>query len=96
MLPEMETPTDRIAKASNVTALLCLVEDEVDAFMNLNSNDYIMKKQKRGQWKWMEKNGNTTQEMSGFLVAEISEDSRAGLLGDRFFQSITGVSLSEE
>ena len=96
MSPEMETPADRIAKASNVTALLRLVEEEADAFMNLNPNDFIMKKQKRGQWKWTEKNGNTTQEMSSFLVAEISEDSRAGLLGDRFFQSFTGVSFSEE
>ena len=96
MSPEMETPADRITKASNVTALLRLVEEEADTFMNLNPNDYIMKKQKRGKWKWMEKNGNSTQEMSGFLVAEISKDSRVGLLGDRFFQSFTGVSFNEE
>ena len=34
--------------------------------------------------------------MSSFLVAEGSKDSYMGLLGDRFHQSFTGVSLSEE
>ena len=67
-MSEMETPIDQIANVSNVTALLCLVEEEADALMNLNPNDYIAKKQKRGQWKWREKNSNATQEMSGFLV----------------------------
>ena len=73
-----------------MTALLYLVEDKVDAFMNITLNDYIMKKQKKGQWKWIEKNGNTTQEMLGFLVAEISKDSHVGLLGDRFFNHSQG------
>ena len=49
-ISEMEMPINRIANVSNVTALLHLVEEEADALMNLNPNDYIAKKQKRGQW----------------------------------------------
>ena len=95
-MPEMEIPADQIANVSDMTALLHLVEEEANALMNLNPNDYTAKKQRRGQWKWWEVNSNTTQEISGFLVAEISKDSCVSLLGNRFHQSFTGVSLSEE
>ena len=77
-----------------VTVLLHLVEEKANELMNLNPNDYTAKKQRRGQWKWREK--NSTQEMSDFLVAEVSKDSCMSLLGDRFHQTFTGVSLSEE
>ena len=95
-MPEMETAADLIMNVSNITALLHLIEEEADVLMNLNPSDYTAKKQRRGQWKWREKNSNTAQEMSCFLVAEVSEDSCMGLLGDRFHQSFTGVSLNEE
>ena len=48
------------------------------------------------QWKWRDNSSDSTQEISGSLVAEVSEDSHAGLQGDRFHQTFTGIGLSEE
>ena len=69
-MTEVQMPTDQIVNVSNVTALLHLVEEEANLLINLNPNDYTAKKQRRGWWEWREKDSNTAQEMSGFLVAE--------------------------
>ena len=75
--------------------LLHIVEEETDVFMNLNPKYYMTKNQKIGQWKWRDNNSDSTQEMSSFLVAEISDNSHIWLLGDRFYQFFTRVGLSE-
>ena len=73
---------------SNVSALIQHVEQELDTIMNLNPHKYTAKLQRKGKWKWRD-NVNTTREMSWFLVGEVSNESRVGLIGDRlgnFFQ----------
>ena len=49
-------PADQIIDVSNVTTLHCLVEEESNVLINLTPNDYTAKKQRRGKWKWREKN----------------------------------------
>ncbi|KAF8507933.1 hypothetical protein JB92DRAFT_3145204 [Gautieria morchelliformis] len=73
----------RRVNPANVMALLNHVQQEEDAFMNLDVWDYVVKLQKRGQLKWRHASLSLNRELTGFVVGEVSEDSRIGLLGDR-------------
>ena len=75
-------PSDRLVNASNINALVKNVQLDKDAFMNLDANEYSLKRQTNGQYKW---HLNTQRETitTGFVVAEVSVDLRIGLLGER-------------
>ena len=77
-----QIPVDQIVNVSNISALIWHVEQELDVIKNLNPHKYMVKLQKKGEWKWCD-NVNTTREMSRFLVGEASDESRVGLMGDR-------------
>ena len=83
-------PADRVVNVSNVSALIWHVEQEPDAMMNLDPRKYTVKLQRKGEWKWCD-NVNTTREMSGFLVGEVSDESQVGLIGDRLGNFFSGV-----
>ncbi|KAF8460564.1 hypothetical protein JB92DRAFT_3137484 [Gautieria morchelliformis] len=58
--------------------------------MNLDVQDYAIKLQKRGQFKWRHSKQSLNWELTGFLVGEVSEDSRIGILGDWMLSVFTG------
>ena len=61
--------------------------------MNLDPCKYMMKLQRKDGWKWRD-NINTTREMSGFLVGEVSDESRVSLMGDRLANFFWGKMLN--
>ena len=69
-----QIPVDRVVNVSNILALIWHVEQEPDVIMNLDPHKYMAKLQRKGEWKWCD-NINTTREMSGFLVREVSDES---------------------
>ena len=82
--------TDRVVNVSNVSALIQHVEQELDVMMDLDLCEYTAKLQRKGEWRWRD-NVNTMREMSGFLVGEVSDESRVGLIGDRLENFFSGV-----
>ena len=75
---------------SNVSALIQHVEQELDTIMNLDPHKCMAKLQRKGKWKWHD-NINTIREMSSFLVGEVSDESRVGLMGDRLVNFFSRV-----
>ncbi|KAF8492479.1 hypothetical protein JB92DRAFT_3127908 [Gautieria morchelliformis] len=55
----------------NVMKLLKHVQQEPDAFMNLDARNYGVKIQKRGQLKWADTRFRTTRKLNGFPVGEL-------------------------
>ena len=85
-----QIPADRVVNVSNISALIQHIEQEPDAIMSLDPCKYTAKLQRKGKWKWRD-NINTTREMSGFLVGEVSDESQVGLIGDRLVNFFSGV-----
>ena len=83
-------PADQVVNVSNVSALIWHIEQEPDAMMNLDPRKYTAKLQRKGEWRWRD-NVNTTREMSRFLVGEVSDEPRVGLIGDRSGNFFSGV-----
>ena len=75
---------------SNVSALIRHVEQEPDVMMNLDPRKYTAKLQRKGEWRWRD-NVNIMRDMSGFLIGEVSDESRVGLIGDRLGNFFSGV-----
>ena len=73
---------------SNISALIWHVEQEPDTIMNLDPSKYMVKLQRKGEWKWHD--NNTMREMSGCLVGEVSDESRVDLMGDRLAKFFLG------
>ena len=69
-----QIPEDQIVNVSNISALICHVEQEPDMIMNLDPHKYMARLQRKGEWKWHD-NVNGMKEMSGFLIREVSHES---------------------
>ena len=77
-----QSPADQVVNVSNIPALIWHVQQDSDMIMNLDPCKYTAKLQMKGEWKWHD-NIVTMEEMSGFLVGEVSNESQVGLMGDR-------------